>query len=274
MKWLNKLERRFGHLAIKGLIRYIIALNALVYVLMMGPTRGIVSALYLDPRLVMQGEIWRLVTFIFIPPASTPLFIFFVLYFYYMIGTALEEYWGSFRFNLYYLIGMIGTAAAAFIAGGGGTGTYLNLSLFLAFARIYPDYQLMLFFILPVKVKYLAWFNWAFIAYTVLVEPITFKAVAIVSILNYFIFFGKDVINQTKGRGRVYNNRRNFKTSIPKNHSIHKCAVCGITEKDDPNMDFRYCSSCEGDYEYCMNHLRNHEHVVKPKVINIDRNQH
>lgn len=257
MKWLDRLERKFGRFAIRDLMKYIVILNGIVYLLMISRQGAAVGKLALIPPLVMAGEVWRLITYIFIPPAASPIFIFFVLYFYYMIGSALEQTWGSFRFNLYYLLGMVGTTAAAFITGGFATATYLNLSLFLAFARLYPNFEILLFFILPVKVKYLAWLNWAFIAYTVLVSPLPNKIFAIVSILNYLLFFGRATVRSANNRRRAHSYRK--QTQRPK--TVHKCTICGITEEDDPDMEFRYCSKCEGDYEYCMNHLRNHEHL-------------
>ncbi|MFZ5967895.1 MAG: rhomboid family intramembrane serine protease [Bacillota bacterium] len=264
MNWLDKLERKYGHLAIRELMKYIVMFNGLTFAFMYFDTTGsIFRMLILDPALVMKGQIWRLITFVFIPPEASLLWIVFVLYFYYMVGSALEHEWGSFRFNIYYLLGMLGTIIGAFVAGGGTTGFYLNLSLFLAFARLYPDFQLLLFFILPVKVKYLAWLNWAFIGYTVITQPVIFKVAAIVSIINYFVFFGRDIFHGAKSNRRAYQNKRKFHAKIPKDHTIHRCTVCGITEKDDPKMEFRYCSKCDGDYEYCMDHLKDHAHISK-----------
>lgn len=217
MRWFDKLERKIGHRAIKGLMMYVVVLNLAVYLLqILVPSGRLYSKLILMPSLVLKGEIWRLITYIFIPPSASPIFIIFVLYFYYIIGNSLEQEWGSFKFNLYYLIGMIGTTIAAFITGLGTTGTYLNLSLFLAFAQLYPDHELLLFFILPVKVKYLAWFNWAVIGFTLLFEPLPLKAAAVASIVNYFIFFSDDIRNDIKMRRLVRNNRKRFFKEINK----------------------------------------------------------
>lgn len=262
MNWLNKLERKFGHLAIHNLIHYIIGLNIFVYIAAQLVGWGnVTSRLMLDPSLIMKGEVWRLFTYIAIPPATSPLWIIFTLYFYYLIGSALEHEWGSFKFNIYYFTGMLATTLAAFLSGGEATAVYLNLSLFLAFARLYPDFQILLFFILPVKIKYLAWFDLAYIVYTVLVDPPAYKIMAVVSLLNFLLFFGKDILSNTKNSRKVYYNRRNFRSNIPKDITIHRCTVCGKTEKDDPNLEFRYCQSCEGGAEYCMEHLKDHEHI-------------
>lgn len=210
MKRIDKLERKFGRYAIQNLMTYIVMLNALVYVLMMIPGSNLRSRLVLNPDLVLKGEIWRLITYVFIPPASSPIFIFFVLYFYYMIGSNLEAEWGSFRFNLYYLLGMIGTTIAIFITGGEATPVYINLSLFLAFAHLYPDFQVLLFFIIPIRMKYLALLNWIIIGISILFEPIPYKVAAIVSVLNFLLFFGPDIIDDIKFRRQVKKNRKRF----------------------------------------------------------------
>jgi membrane associated rhomboid family serine protease len=261
LNWLDKLERRFGRYAIKNLMVYIVGMTGIVYALTyVSSSSFIIGKLMLIPQLVLRGEVWRLVTYLFIPPSSSPMWILFVLYFYYMVGSALESEWGSFRFNIFYLMGMLGTTAAAFITGYGATSLYINMSLFLAFARIYPDYELLLFFVLPIKVKYLAMVDWAFFFFTLLFGDMASRLVAVVSIINYFLFFGKDILSRTKSSRQVHSNRRRFRAELPKDFTIHRCTTCGKTEKDDPNMDFRYCPECEGDYEYCMDHVRNHEH--------------
>ncbi|NLK21285.1 MAG: rhomboid family intramembrane serine protease [Epulopiscium sp.] len=266
MRWVNKLERKLGHFAIPNLMTYIVGLNAITFVMVYLFQQNLYK-LFLIPELVLKGEIWRLFTYIFIPPTMSPLWLAFVLYFYYMIGSSLEREWGTFRFNIFYLMGMIGTTISAFISGESVSSAYVNLSLFLAFARIFPDYQLLIFFILPVRIKYLAWINWAFFIITLLAPlnmiPLPHKLTAIASLLNYFMFFGKDIINNAKNNRQVYKNRKQFKSKIPKDFTIHKCSVCGVTERDNPDIEFRYCSTCEGDYEYCMEHLKNHKHIKK-----------
>lgn len=264
MNWLNNLERRLGRYAIKGLMSYIVGITGIVYALSYFDRSGfVISKLIMRPDLVRRGEIWRLVTYIFIPPDTSIIWILFVLYFYYMIGSALEHEWGSFKFNAFYFTGMIGTTVASFITGYGAESLYLNLSLFLAFARLYPDYELLIFFVIPVKIKYIAMLDWAFITYTVIFGNMSAKLIATVSIANYFLFFGRDIANRAKNNREVHKNRRKFKSEIPRDFTFHKCTICSKTEKDDPNMDFRYCPECEGDYEYCMDHIRNHEHIKK-----------
>lgn len=241
---------------------YIIALNAVVFFLnLMDQTGMFITKLYLVPELVLKGEIWRLVTYIFIPPTFSPLWLLFVLYFYYLIGNSLEHEWGTFKFTMYYLIGMIGTTAATIITGGVGTPDYLNLSLFLAFAYIFPNYQILIFFILPVKVKYLAWLDAAFILYSMVTASVTGKVAALVAILNFMLFFGKDIFFRLKTGGKSYYRKKAYDAKLSRSHIIHRCEVCGRTEKDDKNLEFRYCVDCEGDHEYCMDHLNAHEHI-------------
>ncbi|HHX77848.1 MAG TPA: rhomboid family intramembrane serine protease [Firmicutes bacterium] len=214
---LNKWERKYGHLAIKNLMSFIVITNAMVYILMLADQRGIIyRTLILDPALVLKGQIWRLASFIFIPPDASPLWIVFALYFYYLVGSGLEQEWGSFKFNIYYLTGMIGTILAAFLVGNGATGVYLNLSLFLAFASIYPDFQINLFLILPVKVKYLAWLYGIIIAFTVITSPLNQKAAALVSLANFILFFGKDFYINLKRQRLVRQRRKRFFSELKK----------------------------------------------------------
>lgn len=264
MNWLNRLERKFGAWAIRGLMTYIVILNGLVYLLMyLDRTGTYINTLTLIPERVLRGEVWRLLTFIFIPPFTSPLWLFFILYFYYIIGINLEHEWGSFKFNLFYLTGMIGTIIAAFLSGGGigATNSYLNLSLFLAFAHVFPDFQLLLFFIFPVKVKYLGWLSWAYFALTIITASLTLKVAALMALANFFLFFGKELFNQAKTNNQSYRRRQQFyNDSKPPREAFHRCTICGKTELDDSKLEFRYCSQCVGDHEFCMEHLKEHEH--------------
>lgn len=267
MNFIDKLERKYHKYAIQNLMTYIVGITGFVYLVsnFLDTSGTFIEKLILYPEAIMRGEIWRLITYIFIPPASSPIFVIFALYFYYIIGTSLEHAWGSFRFNLYYLLGMIGTTIAALITGY-GTPLYLNLSLFLAFAYIYPNYEVLLFFILPIKIKYLAYINWGFIVVTIITQPLPDKAAAIASLVNYFIFFGKDIFIHAKIRNHAHKNKKDFKSKVIELRPLqHKCTVCGITPEDDPNMEFRYCSECDGLKCYCMNHIKNHEHIKDEK---------
>jgi len=214
MRFLDRLERRFGRYAIKGLMTYIVIGNLAVFIFnYLMPSLNIIPKLALIPSYVLKGQVWRLITYIFIPPPSNIIFIFFALYFYYIIGNSLENLWGSFKLNIYYLVGMIGTTIAALLTGYSDA-THLNLSLFLAFAYLFPNYEVLLFFIIPVKMKYLAWLNWAFIAFRVIFGTFAQKIIAIVSVINFLLFFGPDIINRIKNRRNVYVNRKNFYRQI------------------------------------------------------------
>lgn len=215
MKWLNQLERKYRRYAIRDLMTYIVVLNVVVAALtFLVPQSNLIGRFALIPEYVLRGEVWRLFTFLTIPPAMQPLWLFFALYIYYLVGSSLERQWGSFRFNIYYLIGWLATLAAAFISGQTVYATHLNLSLFLAFAYLFPNFEFQLFFILPVKVKYLAWLNWFFIGWTVLTGFLPDRLAAAASTVNYFIFFGPDLIKNIKSRRQVMQNRRRFNSAM------------------------------------------------------------
>ncbi|NLG85294.1 MAG: hypothetical protein GX493_11970 [Firmicutes bacterium] len=262
MDLLRRLERRFGRYAIRGLMFYIILGNALVYVFVCLGHGALVSFLALDPTRVLQGELWRLVSFIFIPPLPSPLFIFFVLYFYYLIGTSREREWGSARFNLYYLAGMAGTALGAFITRTGTTAVYLNFSLFLAFAQLFPDFEFLLFFLLPVKAKYLAWIDWGFLGLSFLTGSWSEKVAILASVLNFFLFFGGNIPAYLRRWQLVHQNRRRFLAALEATPPKRVCAVCGKTDKSHPRLVFRTCKICGLELDYCEEHLENHVHRV------------
>lgn len=213
MKWLNKLERKLGRYAVSNLMYYIIGITLAVFLIEYALNISLSYYLAFIPSFIFQGQIWRIVTFIFIPPASSILTIAFVLYFYYMMGSTLEYEWGAFKFNIYYLFGMLGTIIAAFITGM-GTSVYLNLSMFLAFAYLFPNVEVLLFFIIPVKVKYLAYLDWIFFILSLIFGTMGSRAAAIASLINFFIFFGKDFIDYIKYQRKYFDTRRNFKREM------------------------------------------------------------
>lgn len=209
-KWLYKLQRKFGRFGIDNLMIYITATMLAVFALQMvlGLARGIdlSSWLVLDRARLFAGEAWRLVTFIFLPPATSLIWILISLYFYYFIGNSLENEWGAFSFTVYYLFGVIGAIVAALISGYGNN-TYLNLSLFFAFAQLYPNHEILLFFFLPVKIKYLAYLNWALFAYSFIIGTWSTRAAILASLVNFFIFFGPSFISRIR-ENRMYSARR------------------------------------------------------------------
>ena len=296
MKWFNKLERKLGRFAIPNLMLYIIILYGFGFAINIFVPGFYTQYLSLNAEAIIKyGQIWRLVTFIIQPPSTSGfsllysiLLLVLALYLYYSIGRSLEYAWGSFRFNLYFFTGVLMHIIAAmltyFITGLSlPMGTYyLNLSLFFAYATIYPNQRFYVLGILPIKVKWLAWIDAAYFGYAILQaflpayggDPLTgilYKAIALeafVSILNFLIFFllmGKTRSFGAKEihRKHVYRKgvREGRKAQGGPNGARHRCHVCGRTELDDPNLEFRYCSKCNGNYEYCQDHLFTHEHI-------------
>lgn len=273
MKLMDKLERKIGKYAIRNLMLYIILGNIAVYLLCMFNT-SLVFYLYLDPHAVLSGQVWRLITFLFIPPSVSYTQLFMVaisLYFYYFIGRMLENQWGAFRFNVYYFIGVICTIAVSLIFKVTGSTSYLNESLFLAFATLFPDMQVLLFFFIPVRVKWMGLFAGALMILQFFTGGLATKLMILASFLNYILFFGPVLWDKIKyGRRReqyfkkVNYHKEGGKGKIIQDVAFHRCCICGKTEKDDPNMQFRYCSQCDGSREYCMDHLYDHVHYKDP----------
>jgi len=263
MNWLNKLERKYRKFAIPNLIYYLVGLTAITTVLDAISGNILSQRLFFDRDLILSGEVWRIVSYIF-QPQGLSIWTAFALYFLYIVGTGLEQEWGSFKFNFYYLIGFLVTTIGAFISGG-GTAIYLSMSLFLAFSYIYPNYEVLLFFFVPVKVKFLGILVWLVYGYSLIFKPFDMKIAILASIVNFLIFFYKDLIKSIKNKGTVTNNRQKFKVLKYEAETTHKCTICGRTEKDDPKLEFRYCSKCEGRHAYCSEHLFSHTHLTKNK---------
>lgn len=191
MDFLNRLERKIGRHAIENLMKYLCVGMLGVFILDYLPMLKSASALlYFSRTLILQGQIWRLVTFVFLPPTGSLLFILLNLYFYYFLGTSLENHWGSARFNLYYALGILGNIIAGFLTGY-ATNYYLNLSLLLSFAVLYPEMEFMLFFFLPVKVKWIGLFDAALLVYEFISASWAGRISLLFSLLPFFLFFGK-----------------------------------------------------------------------------------
>ena len=212
MKWLSRLELKYGRYAIRNLTHYLIGLNIAAYVMVFLFLRA--DFLFLVPDRVLSGQIWRLVSFLFLPQTTNPIWVFLQLYLLYFIGTAIEGVWGRFRYNVYYFCGAILTIIAAFVFSPGVTGLYLNLSLFLAFATIFPEQELLFFFVLPIKVKYLGLLQVAFSLYQLVIfiriKQWHLVATILASFVNYLLFFGGDIIRWLKLKKQVYMNRKRY----------------------------------------------------------------
>ena len=282
MNWIDKLERKFGRFGVENLTMYVIICYVVGYFLAyFNPS--LLSLLSLEPALILRGQIWRIITWVIYPPSMSNVlwFVIAIVFFYYPIGTSLERTWGSFRYTLYIFSGIlfsvIGAFILYFITGAYGIGSlfntyYISLSVFLAYALSYPDMQIILWFVIQIKMKWMA------IVYGVMVlyDMITYLRMGlwvyvvpiIASLLNFVLFFFS-TRNMQRYNPKEVHRRREFKKAVAQSRvnpatggiTKHKCAICGRTEKDDPNLEFRFCSKCNGNYEYCQDHLFTHQHV-------------
>jgi len=279
MKWIDRLEAKYGRYAVPNLTVFLIVGQVLAYLASAAPrahgAAPVVANLALVPDKVLAGEWWRVITFPFTPPPMNVLFAFFFWYLFYLFGTTLEANWGALRYNLYLLMGYVASIAMAFVAwfaagvpGASASNTFLYGTVFLAFARLYPDFVLYIFFILPVKIRWLALLTWFLYGLTVLSSPLSLaSAMVVAAVFNYLVFFGRDIVRDMKHRHR----RMQFQSRSLQGNNVsggrkmkHQCHVCGLSSVDSPRTQFRYCSECGGDYCYCPEHIQNHEHVKVP----------
>lgn len=317
--WLDDLERKIGKAAIPNLMRYVIFGSAIVYVISLIAPNA-VYFLNMDPAQVLRGQVWRLITFVFVPSLGNPLMTALSLFCYYWIGGALERSWGTFKFNFFFFVGVIAIDIVLFISYFLGYSLtymyhqagYLFQSMFLALATMFPDFRVLLMLIIPIKSSWMGYISAALLIYEFIIGTLPIKLLILASMVGYLIFFGpvlyqrvmrlfkKDQFQRTMnssqptrnpfepgrssrtdygapGRGAFNSNTGGFSFG-PKQGTnptagagsagqnvtriaFHHCTICGITELDDPNMTFRYCSQCNGNYEYCENHIRNHQHI-------------
>ena len=305
MNFLNKLERKCGQYAVKNLINYLLIGYGIGYILeLLSP--DIYSALQLSPALVMKGQVWRLFTWILTTPESLGFFTIFMFMFYYWIGHTLENYWGTFRHNVYMISGyLIMTIGAMLIYGityltSGGTFAislsmstyYVNMASFLAFATLFGDAQVLFMLIIPIKMKWLAIVDAVYLGYECLANIARYFQITgdaqqlayyalngysridianicfsnaigiILSVLNFLIFFFA-TRNMKKYSPREAKRRFTYQKQMRNAQSIakHKCAICGRTSETNPELTFRFCSKCAGNYEYCQDHIYTHEHI-------------
>ncbi len=271
-RFLNK-HPRFG---VPRLMLYIIIGNALVFLFSQMDRTGMLAwYLCFLPDRLLKGEVWRLVTFVFVPGTNRLLTLALELYFFYLIGSTLEKAWGPGKFTVYYLFGMalsiLYGILARLIAGAGlpVTGTYISLSMFFVYATLWPDNRILLFFIIPIKVKWLAWFEAALFVLSMITGR---TLLPLVAIANYFLFCGSSLLASMKflkmrvtsaGSGFRRNVRRAEKEQSQRTY-IRKCAVCGRTDTEYPDLEFRYCSQCVGYHCFCQDHIHSHIHFTQP----------
>ena len=269
-KWNRFLYNNSGK-GIPNLMLFISIGTLIVYFFtIIDPSKVLYRFLCFNRTAILHGQVWRLITYIFIP-TSQGIWLFLLLFAYYGIGRMVENVWGTLKFNLFYLCGVVIMDIAGLILNQTATTYYLNLSLFLALATMYPDNKVLLMYIIPIKMKYLAW---VYLAFTVL-DVVRGDFFSVFALLNYFIFFGSDVKNVLPGGGTPRPHKKrpsapsghqrpnanwasSYKSSNGQKPYHHKCTVCGRTDTDYPDLEFRYCSKCSGYHCYCIDHIINH----------------
>ena len=288
----NGLRRKLEKYAIPNLTLYLIICYGIGYLMQFLVPAGY-QYLMLDPFLVLKGQVWRLVTWILIPPDSSNIFfVLITLYLYYSLGGLLERIWGTYKYNVYLFSGLLFTILGAFVLCGYSvlmgaqptmyTGLYLlnngsavyfgqfstyyiNMSIFLACAASIPDVQVLLMFIFPIKVKWLGIVYGIILLVNCIQGGIATLIVVIFSLLNFLVFFLRSKgkmhlsVGQIKRQQEFHQKMRS--AGQTKGITRHKCAICGRTELDGDDLEFRFCSKCNGNYEYCQYHLFTHEHV-------------
>lgn len=278
MNFLNKMERKFGKFSIPNLTFWLIGAWVLGFIIEYTMPE-VQIMLILEPALILRGQVWRLVSWILIPPGVNLLFLVFFLSCYYFIGTSIEQAIGSFRYNVYLIGGLLCTILGAFLlygiyflfSGVAVTGIgyyfgseYVTMSLFMAFAAIFPNVEFRLYFIIPIKAKWLGIVDAVWMTFMFFASRLPGKVAILASLLNFLIFFFSTrnyhrISPKEIHRKQAYRQQMRQAAGVSK----HKCAVCGRTEKDGAELEFRFCSKCEGNYEYCQDHLFTHQHIKR-----------
>ena len=273
MNWIERFCYHHPNFGIRNLMMYISIANVAFWVLG-AINRPFLSYLSFDAAAILHGQLWRLVTFMLYPP-STGLLAFIAFYFYYWIGSTLEQYWGSGQFTIYFFSGVILTILYGFLIYF-ITGTsvrldsqYIYLSMFFSFAALFPDMQVLFMFLIPIKMKYLAIVDAVFFALAVITNPFPVNLLPVVAVLNFFLFCGGDLLGRVRP-ARASRSTVNFRKESRRIRReqqsrlyTHKCAVCGRTDVDYPNLEFRYCSRCQGYHCFCIDHINNHIHFTE-----------
>ncbi len=260
MKLSSRIERALAPYAIVHLAIYLVVFQSLTFFLALSKP-DYIAKLVLTNDGLMRGEWWRLITMAVMPPSLNPLFAIMSLYFFVLMGTALENQWGEVRFNLYLLIGYICTMAVGFVPNAHvGNGFWLG-SVLLAFAWLYPDFVILLFFVFPCKMKWIGLVAWLSYLAILATGSWSQRAQVAAGTANFLVFFHRDLFQW------AYTSRRKFKSGIVRANEraaaelpMHVCTVCGVDEKSNPKMEFRYCPQCAGTPCYCIDHIQNHTH--------------
>ena len=272
---------------IPNLMLYVTIGSALVYLFTISTQNPLLYQwLMFDRALILQGQVWRLLSYALLMNNGNIVFTLLMLVCYFSMGRAMENVWGTFRFNLFYLCGIVIMDIYCMIFNCYADVYYLNLSLFLGYATLYPDAQFLIMFIIPVKAWILALVDLVLVLAGLLFERFPYNLFSVLSIANYFLFFGKDVLNvipmSWHANFRRLFKKKNKKKSVaakpipfpsagsyeasvakPKAPYTHRCTVCGRTDATDPDLEFRYCSRCSGYHCYCEDHISKHEHVTE-----------
>ncbi len=286
---MNRLRKRFDRFCFKNrekgipnLMLYIALGSAVVNILsIVDKTDTLYYVLCFSRSAILQGQVWRLITYPLTFSAGNILLTAIALLCYFSLGRAMENLWGTLRFNLFYFTGVILMDIYCMLFDGMADVSYLNMSLFLAYATMYPDAKFLFLYIIPVKARVFALIDLALVLYSLLVYPFPYNLFPVIALANYFLFFGKDVLNVLPVSWRLNAARLFKKKPAKKTGTIpfpsagsyqataarptapytHRCAVCGRTDVSDPDLEFRYCSRCNGYHCYCQDHISNHTHV-------------
>ena len=287
---MKNLRRRFERFCfhnrdkgIPNLMLYISLGCALVYLITQITGSPILySLLVFDREAILHGQVWRLISYPLTFYHNNVLLMGLILFCYYSLGRSIENIWGTCRFNLFYFTGVVMMDVYCLLFGGQADVTYLNLSLFLSYATMFPNAGFLLFFIIPVKAWIFALVDLALVIHGLIAYPFPYNLFSVISLANYFLFFGADVLNVIPLSWRVKFNRIFRKGATPRQSGpipfakievkkvpvqqtkpayTHRCTVCGRTDVSHPQLEFRYCSKCNGYFCYCEDHISNHTHV-------------
>lgn len=262
--------RKHPYFGLENLMKYLMIANIALWLLnAVNPV--ILRYMSFNPYYIFRGQIWRLISFVFIPP-STGVLAFIAFYFYYWIGTTLEREWGTARFNVYFFSGVLLTVLYGiimyFITGTSFSvnAEFIYLSMFFSFAALYPDMQVLLFYFIPVKIKWLAYVDAALFVMNIFTTSFPANLLPVIAMLNFLIFCGDDLLDSLglKKKSPAAINFKKAVKEIKKEQARslyhHKCSVCGKTDTDYPDLEFRYCSQCVGYHCFCSEHINSHIH--------------